>query len=228
MTKDVFQLEETVFLKYREILLPLLCSRQFVFLIYGSSRTFVVQRKAEPGMRKYTAMTEYISKYNPNEAKAVQGYLFALKACLDKNREEALSILRNTDIESDIPSQWKREANNIKCYAEGKNNTFRADSTIVDSSLENERPDVKLWFLEKLQKVLNIEKRRLDAENAAFLYEKYLEQSVDFQERVKACLNLILNYPKLDKDQKKALQIPTKYSLMLSLGVRCNRRRLLF
>ena len=219
VTKGVFQLEETVFLKYREILLPLLCSRQFVFLIYGSSRTLVVQRKAEPGMRKYTAVTEYISKYNPNEAKAVQGYLFALKACLDKNREEALSILRNTDIESDIPAQWKREANNIKCYAEGKNNTFRADSTIVDSSLENERPDVKLWFLEKLQKVLNIEKRRLDAENAAFLYEKYLEQNVDFQERVKACLNLILNYPKLDKDQKKALQIPTKYSLVLSLGL---------
>ena len=79
-------------------------------------------------MLKYTAMTEYISKYNPNEAKAVQGYLLALKACLDKNREEVLSILQNTDIESDIPAQWKREANNIRCYAEGKNSTFRADN----------------------------------------------------------------------------------------------------
>lgn len=39
VTKGVFQLEETVFLKHREILLPLLCSRQFVFLIYGSTRT---------------------------------------------------------------------------------------------------------------------------------------------------------------------------------------------
>lgn len=32
VTKGVFQLEETVFLKHREILLPLLCSRQFVLL----------------------------------------------------------------------------------------------------------------------------------------------------------------------------------------------------
>lgn len=219
VTKGVFQLEETVFLKHREILLPLLCSRQFVFLIYGSTRTLVVQRKAEPGMLKYKAMTEYISKYNPNEAKAVQGYLLALKACLEKNREEALSILRNTDIESDVPAQWKREANNIKCYAEGKNSTFRADSTIVDSSLENERVDIKLWFLERLQKAHNIERKRLDAESAAALYEKYLEQSMDFQERAKACLNLIVNYPKLDKEQNRALQLPNKYSLMLSLGL---------
>lgn len=219
VTKGVFQLEETVFLKYREILLPLLCSRQFVFLIYGSTRTIIVQRKAEPGMLKYIAMTEYISRYNPNEAKAVRGYLLALKACLDKNREEALSILRNTDIESDVPAQWKREANNIKCYAEGKNSTFRADSTIVDSSLENERVDIKLGFIESLQTTHNIERRRLDAENAAALYERYLEQSTDFQERVKACLNLIVNYPKLSKEQSRALQLPTKYSLMLSLGL---------
>ena len=219
VTKGVFQLEETVFLKYREVLLPLLCSRQFVFLIYGSTRTIIVQRKAEPGMLKYIAMTEYISRYNPNEAKAVQGYLLALKACLDKNREEALSILRNTDIESDVPAQWKREASNIKCYAEGKSSTFRADSTIVDSSLENERVDIKLGFIEKLQTAHNIERRRLDAENAATLYERYLEQSTDFQERVKACLNLILNYPKLSKEQSRALQLPTKYSLMLSLGL---------
>ena len=198
VTKGVFQLEETVFLKQREILLPLLCSRQFVFWIYGSTRTLVVQRKAEPGMLKYTAMTEYISKYNPNEAKAVQGYLLALKACLDKNREEVLSILQNTDIESDIPAQWKREANNIRCYAEGKNSTFRADTTIVDSSLKNEHVDVKLGFIERLQKAHDIERRRLDAENAAALYERYLEQSMDFQERVKACLNLILNYLRFD------------------------------
>lgn len=39
----------------------------------------------------------------------------------------------------------------------------------------------------------------------------YLEQSTDFQERVKACLNLILNYPKLSKEQSRALQLPTKY-----------------
>lgn len=219
VTKGVFQLEETVFLKQREILLPLLCSRQFVFWIYGSTRTLVVQRKAEPGMLKYTAMTEYISKYNPNEAKAVQGYLLALKACLDKNREEVLSILQNTDIESDIPAQWKREANNIRCYAEGKNSTFRADTTIVDSSLKNEHVDVKLGFIERLQKAHDIERRRLDAENAAALYERYLEQSMDFQERVKACLNLILNYPRLDKEKNRALPLPTKYALILSLGL---------
>lgn len=219
VTRGVFQLEETVFLKYREILLPLLCSRQFVFLIYGSTRSLVVQRKADPGMLKYIAMTEYISKYNPNEAKAVQGYLLALKACLDKNREEALSILQNTDIESDVPAQWKREANNIKCYAEGKNSTFRADPTIIDSSLKNNRVNVKLDFIEKLQKAHNIERKRLDAENAAALYERYLEQSMDFQERVKSCLNLILNYPKLGKEQSRALQLPNKYSLMLSLGL---------
>lgn len=219
VTKGVFQLEETVFLKQREILLPLLCSRQFVFWIYGSTRTLVVQRKAEPGMLKYTAMTEYISKYNPNEAKAVQGYLLALKACLDKNREEVLSILQNTDIESDIPAQWKREANNIRCYAEGKNSTFRADTTIVDSSLKNEHVDVKLGFIERLQKAHDIERRRLDAENAAALYERYLEQSIDFQERVKACLNLILNYPRLDKEKNRALPLPTKYALILSLGL---------
>lgn len=219
VTKGVFQLEETVFLKHREILLPLLCSRQFVFLIYGSTRTLVVQRKAEPGMLKYKAMTEYISKYNLNEAKAVQGYLLALKACLNKNREEALSILQNTDIESDIPIQWKREANNIRCYAEGKNSTFRADTTIVDSSLKNERIDVKLDFIERLQKAHNIERRRLDAESAAALYERYLEQNMDFQERAKACLNLILNYPRLDKEKNRALQFPTKYALILSLGL---------
>lgn len=219
VTKGVFQLEETAFLKHREILLPLLCSRQFVFWIYGSTRTLVVQRKAEPGMLKYTAMTEYISKYNPNEAKAVQGYLLALKACLDKNREEVLSILQNTDIESDIPAQWKREANNIRCYAEGKNSTFRADTTIVDSSLKNEHVDVKLGFIERLQKAHDIERRRLDAENAAALYERYLEQSMDFQERVKACLNLILNYPRLDKEKNRALPLPTKYALILSLGL---------
>ena len=219
VTKGVFQLDEAVFLKYREILLPLLCSRQFVFLIYGSTRTIVVQRKAEPEMLKFTAMTEYIAKYYPNEARAVQGYLLALKACLDKNREEALSILRNTDIESDVPAQWKREANNIRCYAEGKNSTFRADSTIVDSSIENEHIDIKLDFIEKLQKAHNIERRRLDAEKAASLYEVYLEQSVDFQERVKSCLSLIFNYPKLSKEQSRVLQLPSKYSLMLSLGL---------
>ena len=219
VTRGVFQLEEAVFLKYKDVLLPLLCSRQFLFLVYGSTRRLVVQRKAEPGMLKFTAMTDYISKYNPNEAKSVQGYLMALNACLHKNRADVLAILRDIDIETDIPAQWKQEANNIKCYAEGKNNTFRPDSTIVDSSLKNEHVDVKFWFLEKLQKALNVGRRRLDPETSASLYEKFLDQNAEFHDRVKACLELILNYPKLGKEQKKALQIPTKNSLILTLGL---------
>lgn len=219
VTRGVFQLEEAMFLKYKDVLLPLLCSRQFLFLIYGSTRSLVVQRKAEPGMLKFTALTDYISKYNPNEAKSVQGYLMALNACLHKNRADVLAILRDIDIETDIPAQWKQEANNIKCYAEGKNNTFKPDSTIVDSSLKNKHVDVKFWFLEKLQKALNVGRRRLDPETSASLYEKFLDQNAEFHDRVKACLDLILNYPKLGKEQKKALQIPTKNSLILSLGL---------
>lgn len=219
VTREIFRLEEETFLKYRDVLMPLMCSRQFVFLIYGSARTFVIQRKTEPGTLKYTAMADYISKYSPNEAKAVEGYLTALNACLCKNREEALAVLRDTDIETDIPAQWKREASNIRRYAEGKNNIFRADSTIVDSSLENESADVKFLFAEKLQKALNVGRRRLDPETSASLYETYLGQNTEFQERVKACADLILNYPKLGKDRKKALQIPSKNSLTLSLGL---------
>ena len=37
VTRGVFQLEEAVFLKYKDVLLPLLCSRQFLFLVYGLS-----------------------------------------------------------------------------------------------------------------------------------------------------------------------------------------------
>lgn len=219
VTRGVFQLEGDTFLKYRDVLLPLLCSRQFLFLIYGSTRTLVVQRRAESGMMKYAAMTDYISKYRPNEAKAVKGYLVALDACLNNKREDALAILHNTDIETDIPTQWKREASNIRCYAEGKIKIFKPDSTIVDSSLENEHKTVKFWFVKKLQKAFNIERKRVDFETAASLYEKYLGQNVEFQERIKASADLVLNYPKLDKDQKKELQIPSKNALILSLGL---------
>ena len=45
-------------------------------------------------------------------------------------------------------------------------------TTIVDSSLKNEHVDVKLGFIERLQKAHDIERRRLDAENAAALYER--------------------------------------------------------
>jgi len=190
-----------------------------VFLIYGSTRRLVVQRRAEPGMMKYSAMLDYISKFSPSEAKAVKAYLFALNACMNNKREDALAILRNTDIQTDIPSQWKQEANNIKCYAEGKIKSFRPDSTIVDSSLENERKPVKFWFVEKLQKAFNIDRRRVDFDTAASLYEKYLGQSLEFQERIRAGADLILNYPKLDKNQKKELQIPSKNALLLSLGL---------
>lgn len=219
VVESILQIEEAVYLKYKEVLMPLLCSRQFLFWTYGTIRTRIVQRKANLGMKKYIVMLDYISNYKPDEAKAVKGYLLALNACVYGKREEALSILQNTDITSEIPTQWKKEAISIKNYAEGKLKSFKSDATILDSSLENERKPIRLWFLDKLQSVLRIEKRRIDFKTASTLFEQYLDKNTDFQERIKSIVDLITNYPKLDKDQKKELQLPEKNDLILSMSL---------
>lgn len=228
VTRGVFQLEKEIISEYKDVVYPILCSRQFLFLIYGSTRTLIVQKRAEPGMKKYTAMLDYVSQYLPKEAKSVKAYLLALNACMQNKREEVHSMLQGTDIDGDIPAQWKQEANIIRNYAEGKIKSFKPDSTIIDSSLENERKPVRFWFVEKLQRILNVDKRRVDVNIAAALYEKYLEQGADYQSIIAAGVDLIINYPKLDKNQKNELQIPSKNTLILSLVIKVVEEKLFF
>lgn len=228
VNKGVFQLEEEVVNEYKDLLYPMLCSRQFLFLIYGNIRSLLVQKRTEIGLEKYTLLLDYISKYNSNEAKAVKTYLLALNACLHGKREEVLTQLYETDITTGIPEQWKQEASNIKNYASGKINAFKPDSTIVDSSLEGKQKLVKFWFIDRLQHLLNVAKRRVDFDVAASLYEKYLEDGSDYQSIIAAGVDLCINYPKLDEKQKSELQIPSKNSLVLSLAIRVIKEKLFF
>lgn len=219
VTKIIFHLERNQFSQYADILNPLLCSRQFIFLLYGSTRNAIVQRNRYSDTLHFIGLTDYISKYNKAEGLAVKGYLLALKACMDNNRSLAAELLSRSDIFTDVPAQWKNEAEAIRNYANGKVDIFKPDRTITDSSLENERREIKFKFIDRLKKIFGVNERRIDSTMALELYEKYINLKIDIMDRVHAAVDLILNYPRLNKEKQKELRLPTKNSLILMVGL---------
>ena len=216
VTKSVFRVEHSDFEKYCDMLVPLVCSRQFIFLLYGSTRSTIVNRGKHATELHYIALTEYMSKYRTDEAKAVQKYLLALKACMEGNRAKAKDYIGEADIKSAIPAQWKREGELIYKYANGEIAQFTPDGSISDSSLESERKEIRFAFIEKLKKQYNIQKVSENTAMIKSIYERFVDRETDETERIRSAVELIVNYPRQEKIEEVTL--PPRNLLIFMVG----------
>lgn len=214
--RAVFQVENSDFEKYFDMLIPLACSRQFIFLLYGSTRNTIVNRGKYAKESHYIVLTDYVSKYHPNEAKGVQKYLLALMACMEGNRVKAKEYIGDVDITSSVPEQWKREGELICRYANGEIAKFIPDKSISDSSLESERKDFRFAFIERLEKQLNIQKVSENNKTIKSMYERFVDTSIDKAERIRSAMELIVNYPRQKKIEE--ISIPSKGLLIFMVG----------
>ena len=155
----VLLLEKEIFDEFSGMLIPLICSRQFSFQIYSKMRSCVVTKGQIKFSDQFEKIAVYLDRKGYKDAIAVYDYLCALHACMTENREALGNILREHDILTDIPEQWKNEAQRILQYAKIPNQEhFVPDKTILDSSEKSNHEKITYQFVKKLVPVFEVKK----------------------------------------------------------------------
>lgn len=205
------------FLKHAELLVPLACSRQFVFRIYGSFRGCIIQKNWGHYAEKFGKFEAYLKRKGVREAEEVGRYLNALEACMQQNREAAQKAVDGEDLTEGIPQEWRREAKRILEFVAGESSRFNPDRLMVDNSLEAPQKKFRAGFAARLQKLFGIERKELDIEKAEELYERFRYGRGMTWERLKDGLTVLCNYPKMGKYSDR--RIPSRRMLTLEIGL---------
>lgn len=106
ISTDVNMLES-----YHSMIVPLLCSRQFVFYIYDRFRSLVIKQRDSLLCEKFSYISNYLINSGDKAASTISVYLRTLYYCLHNDRENARNSLANTDIVALVPEQWKKRLN---------------------------------------------------------------------------------------------------------------------
>ena len=215
----VMRLPGELFSRHSAMLVPLLCSRQFRFHLYGRLRFAVIHRAQGMELERYRRFTDYLEQKGYEEASCIRHYLDALYACIRGETGKAAEVLARWDIEKGIPSQWQQEAQRIRQYASGGTDRFMPDRSVMDNSQEGKRRTEGFTFPGRLQAVLGAERRNLDAESAMELYDKFRSIRNNPWEKAGTGLTLLCSYPKLDKDSPLKKLLPSREKLALEVGV---------
>lgn len=205
------------FFEHAGLLVPLVCSRQYVFRIYGSFRGCIIQKNWGHYAEKFTRFEDYLKRKGVKEAETIGRYLKALEACMQQNREAAGNALHGEDITEGIPQEWKREAERIRAFAAGESGRFNPDILIVDNSLGPQEKKFKAGFTSRLQKLFGVGRKNLEIEKAEELYEHYRYGRGMTWERLKEGLTVLCNYPKVGRHTE--CKIPSRQELTLSIGL---------
>lgn len=219
VVKMVLELDTQVFNRHAAVLIPLMCSRQFTSQIYGNIRRTIIQHSKTAPLVQLGKLTEYLSRFNHQEAMAIFNYMSALRACIEEDRNNANEIATSCDIKQGIPIVWKQEADNIISYALGNVQKFRPDRTVLDSSQGASAEKRDFSFIKKLKEMFEVEDKILSSENAQMLAEKYTNTSLTLEERLQAAVELLCNYPQINGERNDGTKLPAKNSLVLMIGL---------
>lgn len=190
---EVNKMNETVFLKYSKVLIPLLCSRQFVFHINDRFRYLIINRdrNSELVCKKHSMISDYLFTTGLFSAKTVSNYLWALYYCQLDDREHAYALALNNDFLAYVPEQWKKEAKAIIEYSNGTLKKFSPDKSIRDGSKENTDHPTDIGFANVLfEKLFPDARTPASNEEAVSLYRKY-KQYDDAWEKLNQGLALL-------------------------------------
>ena len=216
----VLSLDDTVYSEYADMLLPLLCSRQFDFSIYRNIRRSLLANARKIGDVKYQLLGDYLEKYHPIEANAVRWHLAALKSALLKDHEKVKHIVREHDIATGVPVEWAKETNNIIDFATGKTDKFSRDYSAQDDSLMGKKKEQPFSFVHKLAVVFGVKKESISPQEANTLYQRFSDKSLTMWDRIQSGLTLALNY-RLDNKSKEqnSHDMPSKRVLSFQVGM---------
>lgn len=202
---------------YGSVVIPLLCSLQFVFHINDRFRALTIgMQRREILCERYGYIANYLSSTEENTTKAIAAYMWALHSCMCNDREKAKDYISEYDIVMFVPEQWKEEAKQIINFANGDIEEFKPSKSIVDGSLENQDKEIDISFAyEILSNVFDNDNILVSDDEAITLYENYLE-SVGM-EKVKIGLELLIWRSK--NSEKQNLKIPPVNDFALDVGL---------
>ena len=160
--------------KHHHWLIPLLCSKQFDFLISDRFRSLVITQRDNLVCEKYKYISDYLAC--KGKSKGIYIHLCALLACIKKNSELAKSIIDDNDFCSLVPYDWTDEAKRIVEFANGTVQKFKPNKVRSDGSRENTVKNVKFAFPSRLLKsVFGDENIPTTDQTANDSYTGYLE-----------------------------------------------------
>ena len=216
ISTDVNMLES-----YHSMIVPLLCSRQFVFYIYDRFRSLVIKQRDSLLCEKFSYISNYLINSGDKAASTISVYLRTLYYCLHNDRENARNSLANTDIVALVPEQWKKEAQRIIEFANGESPKFKPDRSIVDGSQENRYNTVDIRFaLRILHKIFDEDRIPSSAEEASEVYDSYLSSEESWDKIKKGLIILVwLSRHKANENS----DFPTLNSLAIDVGLQVIR-----
>lgn len=160
--------------KHHHWLIPLLCSKQFDFLISDRFRSLVITQRDNLVCEKFKYISDYL--VCKGKSKGIYIHLCALLACIKKNSELAKSIIDDNDFCSLVPHDWTDEAKRIVEFANGTVQKFKPNKVRSDGSRENTVKNVKFVFPSRLLKsVFGEENIPTTVQAANDSYSGYLE-----------------------------------------------------
>lgn len=160
--------------KHHHWLIPLLCSKQFDFLISDRFRSLVITQRDNLVCEKYKYISDYL--VCKGKSKGIYIHLCALLSCIKKNSELAKSIIDDNDFCSLVPHDWTDEARRIVEFANGTVQKFKPNKVRSDGSRENTVKNVKFVFPSRLLKsVFGEENIPTTVQTANDSYTGYLE-----------------------------------------------------
>ena len=219
----VFSLDDRAYSEYADMLLPLICSRQFDFNIYRYIRRSLLRNARKVNDAKYQLLGDYLEGYQAIEANAVRWHLAALKAALINDRKTVRHIADEHDIAGGVPVEWEKETKNIIDFAYGKTDKFLRDYSAQDLSLTGHGKELSFTYVEKLAPVFGLKKESISSQHAQTLYQGFQDKSLTMWDRIQNGLALILN-DKSDHRSNRSKEesghnIPGKRALSVQVGL---------
>ena len=219
VVRDAFDLDAGVFEDEADVLVPLICSRQFVFQIYDSIRSRMIHRSRRIRPAHYEKLTAYLLTRGEEKADSAAAYFKALQACMNRDAQAAAAAAAGKDIREGIPQLWKHEAEMILQYAQGKTDSFRHDTIGLDSSIGGEWKEISFPFVEELAGKYRLGRRRLSLSQAQELQDIFTDPAKNAQDRLKAGAGLLTGYPKIDRRSQDKSSLLPRTDLYLMLGL---------
>lgn len=199
----IIQMDFKLFEKYKHILVPVLCARQFVFHINDRFRSILIRNRSKQLCEKYRYISQYLEANGEPNASYVYHYFCALLACLESDRNSAQKMIEGIDWNDYIPVSWLGESQRIIEFANGVIERFKPDNGIKDGSYDVRKADKNLIEEKNFAEVLLLkyenEHTQIETkEQAESLLEEYLTTAESW-EKAFVGLSLIVWL----KDQKK-------------------------
>lgn len=147
---NIFKMDADDFESHKELIVPILCSRQVPSKIIDTIRRLIVEDKQF--LQNYSYIAKYLKKIGYESAEDQFAYLRLLHACKTENIIEAEKIILEygDNLFDKIPQEWEKESFAIREYIRSKGETtFNCD----DSILYRDGEGKKNRFLSSFEKI---------------------------------------------------------------------------